>query len=89
METHILIAYATIAFGAIATLTAAYQLIKRGFLFWFLLIGVGTTAMNFGYNYLDNVPISAMLEELQPSTFKDVPIKNLRKLCEATGMGNQ
>jgi len=87
METNTLIAYGIIAGGGIATLTAAYQLIKRGFIFWFLLIGLGVTAVNVGYNNLDNVPFTAMLDELQPSVLKDMPSKHLQKICEAAGFG--
>ncbi len=44
------IAIGFMAVGLILTLVSAYQMYKRGILMWLVLIIVGITAINYGYN---------------------------------------
>lgn len=46
--TYIAIAFMVVGLGL--TLVAAYQMYKRGILLWLVLIIVGVTAINYGYN---------------------------------------
>ncbi|OGH01886.1 MAG: hypothetical protein A2600_09445 [Candidatus Lambdaproteobacteria bacterium RIFOXYD1_FULL_56_27] len=71
--------------GALATGIAAYQLVKRGFLLWMLLVVIGISAINFGYTYARHTPLQAMINDLDPGALGDLPTKQLEKLCEKLG----
>lgn len=85
METNLWIAYIAMGAGAVATGIAAYQMIKRGFLLWLLLVGLGISAINFGYTYARHTPLQAMINDMDPGSLGDLPAKQLEKICEKLG----
>jgi len=86
MQPDLIIAYSIMAGGATATLFSAYQMIKRGFLLWILLIGLGMSALYVGYHYSPDVPFQAMIPEFESSALTKLPTEQLQKLCIAAGL---
>ena len=65
--------------GIAISLVAAYQLYRKGFITWMLLLIIGVTSVNYGYNN-KNANIDSLLDQMNA---KDLTMLSKAKLEEA------
>ena len=87
MDSTQLIAYAIILAGTVATLVAGYQMIKRGFLLWLMLIIIGVTAVNYGLGAAQSSTLDGFLDDINANKLSQFSQNQLQKLCDQKMMG--
>ena len=87
MENNDLIAYAIILLGTAATLAGAYQMIKRGFLLWIMVIIVGVTGVNYGLSATQGSSLDGFLDDLNAGKLTSFSQAQIQKLCDQESMG--
>lgn len=80
------IGYTALSLGGLALLSAAYQLIKRGFLLWLLVALFGLVAVNFGLAYSGPPEFLAdWLPNLDASAIGELSAQQVERLCRQAG----
>ena len=86
MTNQEMMSYGLIVFGSILTLVGGYQLLKRGFLFWMILIIVGVSGINYGLNNRNADMVDGFLKGLNPANLSDFSKEQLREICKGVGI---
>lgn len=85
MENQELIAQAIIVGGALLALYGIWKLIRKGFLFWVMLVVVGLAAVGvglYGKHYGSMEQLVTDIKEIDSGMISRMTTENLEKLCE-------
>ena len=85
MNTQDIITYGIIVIGSVFTLIGAYQVVRRGFILWLILIIVGISAINYGLSNRSYTSFEGLLREMNPSNLSEFSKKQLREVCSKIG----
>ncbi|PCI29257.1 MAG: hypothetical protein COB67_04550 [SAR324 cluster bacterium] len=80
MSEQELISYGIAAVGGLMALGATYQLLRKGFIIWVLLLIIGVTGVNWGLSQKGD--LDSFLEELSPGNLTRFSSEKLKEACE-------
>lgn len=81
MSQEELMSYGIMVVGILITIYAGYKIIQKGFILWLILIVIGVTAVNYGFNNKSGLSVDDFLDNLNPAKFSKLSQDQLTDLC--------